>query len=398
MRGIDGVRPRLGIETGSGRLAYRVDGPKGAPVLVLSNSLGTSLEMWEPQMAALTSYYRVVRYDQRGHGDSPAPAGPYDLEALGRDVLALAEALDAERFHFCGLSLGGMVGMWLGTHCPDRLDRLVVACSAPYLGPPEPWLDRAATVRRDGTASIAPGLFARWFTEAFRREEAPVLEAFAAMVARADDEGYASCCEAIAAFDARPEIEKIPVPTLVLAGAEDPVVAPEMAAALAGAIPGSSLTVLAGASHLANVERPEAFSGAVLSHLGGARIERGLVARSGVLGAAHVEASMARAARSGLEAIESFQRLITEYAWGSVWARPAIDRPTRRLVTLALLAGLGRLEEFELHARAALAGDDGVDAELVGEVLLHTAVYAGVPAANAAFSVLERLARERRTA
>ncbi len=385
---------RVPVE-GGGELAYRLDGSgssRTGPWLVLSNSLGTDMSMWDPQMVALTGHFTVLRYDQRGHGASDAPAGAYSIARMGQDVVALLDHLGVESASFLGLSLGGMVGIWLAAHHPDRLDRLVLACTAAELPPASAWEERAAKVRAEGTASLSGTLLGRWFTSRFLGERPDVAVAFTAMVSSCSDEGYASCCEAIAAWQGRDLLGRIDKPTLVVAGRADPVSTPATALELAGDIPGAGLAVLAGASHLANVERSEEFTGAVLAHLAGFGYERGLETRAAVLGRDYVAAAVARAEAPG--AFSSFQRFITEAAWGGVWSRASLDVRTRRLVTLALLAGLGRLEEFALHARAALQseGADRLDAEEIGEALIHAAVYAGVPAANAAFSRLNEVA------
>jgi 3-oxoadipate enol-lactonase/4-carboxymuconolactone decarboxylase len=381
------------IPTSGGELAVRLDGPEDAPLLVLSNSLGTTHTMWDPQVGSLAGHFRVLRYDQRGHGGSTTPTKPFTVDELAGDVVEMIEALGRERCSFVGLSLGGMVGMSLAANNQDRVDRLVLASTSPYMGPPETWLERARSTREDGTASLTEMLLGRWFTAPFLPGHTGVAAQFTAMLAEASDEGYALCCEAIAAMDQRSALSRIAAPTLIVAGADDPVASPETALEMHRAIPGSSLAVISHAAHIANVERAEQFTELVLNHLTGTVFERGMRVRRNVLGHGYVDDAVARAATSGNAAVGSFQRLITEGAWGSVWSRPAIDHRTRRLLTLALLAALGRLEEFGVHARAAMEdeGSSGLDAEAIGEVLIHTAVYAGVPAANAALRVLAGL-------
>lgn len=384
------------VPTRFGHLACREDGLPDAPVLLLSNSLGTSLEMWEPQVVPLARHFRVVRYDQRGHGESSAPPGPYSIEDLGGDVIELLDGLGHEKVSYAGVSLGGMVGMWLAINAPDRIDRLVIASSAPYLGPPEAWHDRAETVRAAGTSSLTEAIFARWFTPSFHEAHPEVLGLFSSMLSAASDEGYSACCEAIAAMDQRDAIHSITAPTLVIAGADDPTTTPALALEMQQAIEGSSLVVLPRCAHIANVERAGEFTEAMLVHLAGTVFDRGLAVRRTVLGASYVDQALARAAGTGSAAVADFQRLITEFAWGSVWSRPGLDVATRRLVTIALLAALGRLDELELHARAAMEDRSagGLDAEQIREVVLHTAVYAGAPAANSALGVIARVCEE----
>ncbi len=226
---------------------------EGRP-LVLSGSLGTSHRMWDPNVDGLAERFRIVRYDQPGHGSSPA--GPRSIEGLAREVLALADELGIDRFAFCGLSLGGMVGIWLGAHAPDRLERLVLCCTAPRLPPREQWLERAATVRERGVEAIADVVVGRWFTPRFDGD----VELWRAMLVSTPAEGYARCCEAIAAMDLREELDRIRVPTTVILGRHDPVLGDESRRMLAQA---GELVEL-DAAHLANVEQPEAFDEAVL--------------------------------------------------------------------------------------------------------------------------------------
>lgn len=376
------------MTAGAVEVAYRLDGAAAGPVVVLSGSLGTSLEMWEPQVPELARWFRVLRYDHRGHGSSPAPPGPYTLDDLGTDAVALLDRLGIERASFVGLSLGGMVAMWVATHHPERVDRLALCCTSPYLGPPAGWAERAAAVRAEGTASLQTTLVERWFTDGFVARHGEVLARFAAMLASADDEGYAACCEAIGAMDQRDAIGSIAAPTLVISGDEDPVVPPTAASALAGAIPGAALSVLAHARHMASTEQAGRFNAALLDHLTGSPYERGLAERRRVLGDDYVERSIGGAN----EYTAPFQHFLTETAWGGVWSRPHLPTESRRIVTIGVLAALGRQEELVLHTTAALAA--GMAPEVIGEVLMQVAVYGGVPAANSAFRAVGSLLEE----
>lgn len=248
-------------------VAYRIDGLETKPALVLSNSLGTTSDLWDAQLPALERDFRVLRYDHPGHGQTEVPAGPVTVEALARDVLELLDRLQLERVSFCGLSLGGMVGMALALDAPERVDRLVLCCTAAYLGPPEGWHERARLVRAGGTAAIAERVLERWFTDPFRDEHPALVARFQALLEATPPEGYSACCEAIAAWDARTSLDAIRAPTLVIAGAEDVAAPPEDAAFLAESIPTAELVVLPDAAHLANVEQPEAFNRALLGHL-----------------------------------------------------------------------------------------------------------------------------------
>lgn len=374
---------------GEAELAYRLDGPAAAPVLVLVNSLGTTHAMWDPQVAGFAGRCRLLRYDQRGHGESSTPDGPYSIADLGGDLVRLLDALEIERASICGLSLGAMVAMWVASHLPERVDRLVLACAAAQLGPPEPWHERAAVVRAGGTRVVVEASLARWFTERFRETRGDVLESVATMLLSSSDEGYALCCEAIASMDQRDALAAITAPTLVLAGALDPVTTPATGLALAGAIVDASFTVLSGASHLANLEQPARFTTAVVDHLAGPLWERGMTARSQVLGAGHV----ARSLSGATDFTQPFQDLITRYAWGDIWTRAGLDRRSRSAITIAMLVALGRFDELNLHIPAGLR--NGLAKEEICEILLQSAIYCGVPTANSAFTVaaaaLERL-------
>ena len=249
------------------KLSYRVDGPETGPALVLSNSIGTTMELWDAQIPALAQSFRVLRYDHPGHGRSPGPEEPLTIEALATGVVELLDGLELECASFCGLSLGGIVGMALALEAPERIDRLALCCTAAYLGPPDGWFERARIVRSAGTGAVAERVAGRWFSDRFRERSPDTVAYFLGMLESTQVEGYAACCEAIAGWDARPTIEAIRTPTLVIAGAEDVATPPADAALLAQSIPGAALVVLPGAAHLANVEQPQLFTKALLEHL-----------------------------------------------------------------------------------------------------------------------------------
>jgi 3-oxoadipate enol-lactonase len=231
---------------------------------MLCNSLGTTLELWEPQLPALAAQFRVLRYDGRGHGRSPVPPGPYAIDELGRDALGLLDELDIESVSFCGLSLGGMVGMWLASEAPDRVDRLVLGCTAPSLPPREQWLERAATVRAEGVSALADAVLGRWFTPSAPES---LRVRFRAMLVATPAEGYAACCEALAGLDLSERLGAIEAPTLVLTGAQDPVVPSEAGERLAASIAGARHETVPGAAHVASAEQPATFTQHVLAHL-----------------------------------------------------------------------------------------------------------------------------------
>ena len=250
------------------RLGFELTGPEGAPVLVLSNSLGTTTAMWDDQLAALQGRFRVLRYDHRGHGGSEVPAGPYTIDDLGLDLLGLLDDLGLERVSFCGLSLGGMVGMWLAARAPERLDRLALCCTSARLNP-DAFRERAARVRAGGMGPLVEEVTARWFTPGFRARAPGTVAGVAAMLAATPEEGYAGCCEAIAAMDLRGDLAAIGAPTLVVAGADDPATPLPHARAIAAAVPHARLAVVADAAHLANIEQPQQVAGLLLDHLSG---------------------------------------------------------------------------------------------------------------------------------
>jgi 3-oxoadipate enol-lactonase len=245
-------------------MTYRIDGPEDAPVLVLSNSLGTDLELWAPNVEHWLGSFRVLRYDLRGHGGSPVSDEPFGVDDLARDVVALLDELEIARASFCGLSLGGAIGQWLAATEPSRLDRLVLACTTARFGDPERWLERAQRVRAVGLEPIADSILARWFTSEMSES---ALAGFREMLLATPAEGYAATCEALSRWDFRGRLAEIQAPTLVIVGAADPVTAPSDVDLLVAGIPDARLVVLDGVAHLANVERPDAFAAAVAEHL-----------------------------------------------------------------------------------------------------------------------------------
>jgi 3-oxoadipate enol-lactonase len=249
-----------------------VDGPDGAPVLVLGSSIGTSTALWEPQVPALARRFRVVRYDHRGHGRSPVPPGPYELADLGGDVVALLDRLGVQRAHLGGLSLGGMVAMWVAAHAPERVDRLALVCTSAKLGPPALWAGRAAAVRTGGMAAIAEPVVARWFPHGYPDDA--MVDRMREVLLATPPEGYAACCAAIEVMDLEPVLPTIAAPTLVIAGGEDPATPPEHAERIAAAVPGARLAIVDGAAHLANLSHPEELTRLLRSFLDESREER----------------------------------------------------------------------------------------------------------------------------
>jgi 3-oxoadipate enol-lactonase len=256
----------VAVASGSGA-AGPLDGPADAPVLVLGNSLGTSSAVWDGQVPTFQGSFRLLRYELPGHGGTPAAAGAYTIGGLAEGVLKLLDALGVERAAYCGISIGGMVGMQLAALAPDRVSALGLVCTSAYLPPAEGWEARAAQVRAAGMASISAAVLGRWFTPAFAARSPEVVRGFAAEFERTDPVGYAGCCDAIAAMDLRPKLPAIAAPTLVLAGAEDPATPPEHGAAIAGLISGARLEVVPDTAHLATVQAAQPVTAALLEHL-----------------------------------------------------------------------------------------------------------------------------------
>lgn len=259
----------VSLETARGAFRVTVDGDTAAPALILSNSLGTTLEMWDPQVAAFSAHYRVIRYDARGHGGSPVTPGPYSFADLGQDVLAVLDALGVEQAAFCGISMGGHTGLWLGVHAGARFNAIAVCNSAAKIGTAQGWNERAAMVREGGQASMqalaesSPG---RWFSAEFVNAQPATVQRAQAWIAGLAPQGYAACCEALATSDLRDDLGRITAPTLLLAGASDPVTTVADAQAMQAGIAGARLAVVS-ASHLSNLEAPAAFNQAVLHFL-----------------------------------------------------------------------------------------------------------------------------------
>jgi 3-oxoadipate enol-lactonase len=248
------------------QLHHQLEGSPDAPVLVLSNSLGTTLEMWDDQAPALAQRLRLVRYDSRGHGRSEVPPGPYTIEDLGRDVLVLLDELGLERVHFCGLSMGGMTGMWLGINAPERIDRLALCATSTHMPPADAWHARASTVRSEGMGAIARAGIERWFSPRGPVERPEAVERMRQGLLDCPPDGYAASCEAIATHDMRERVGAIDAPTLVVAGDQDPVTPPNHATFIADRIEGARLVVLERARHLLNVEHADRVTSELLDH------------------------------------------------------------------------------------------------------------------------------------
>ncbi len=373
----------------SARLFYRLEGISEKPVLILSHSIGTDHAMWTPQVPDLLSHFQVLRYDTRGHGASEVTAGEYSIELLGRDVLGLVDSLRVRKFAFCGLSLGGAIGQWLGVNAGDRVTSLVLANTSPKFGERSNWEARIKMVREGGMAAIVEMVMQRFFSPQTLATPSTYTSMIKLALLGTDPVGYIGCCAAIRDFDSRETLRNILVPTLVISGDRD-VSTPWAGNGeiLAGEIPRAHSLRLP-AAHLSNLERPRSFLAALLEFLlpkphDAQRYEAGFAMRRSTLGDDYVD----RATAATNDFNREFQDLITRYAWGSIWTRPQLDLRTRRLLVLATMAALGRWEEFAMHVRSGLRHE--LEPCDLKELLLQTAIYAGVPAANTAFHIAQK--------
>ncbi|QIY99675.1 3-oxoadipate enol-lactonase [Streptomyces sp. S1D4-11] len=364
-------------------LNHLAEGPETAPPLLLGPSLGTSYALWDEVAPDLSATHRVVRWDLPGHGGSaPDLIGPgATVEDLAALVLDLADSLGVDRFAYAGVSLGGAVGLHLAVHHPERVSSLAVICSSAHFNGSKPWEERAELVRREGLAALAENANSRWFTPGF------TVPRLIEDQRNADPEAYAACCDALADFDLRDRLPEISAPTLLIAGRQDPATPPAHLREIADAVASATLVELPGASHLAPAQCPTAVLTALRAHFdGGAK--RGMEVRREVLGDAHVDRAQARQTPFTAR----FQDFISRYAWGEIWTDPTLSRRERSMITLTALIAHGHYDELAMHVRAARR--NGLTPEEIGAVLLQTAVYCGVPAANSAFATAQRVLAE----
>jgi 3-oxoadipate enol-lactonase/4-carboxymuconolactone decarboxylase len=357
-------------------------------LLVLGPSLGTTISLWNPAVAALTASggrraTRILRFDLPGHGVSPVATEPFTMAELADAVLRLVDEAGGGRFHYAGVSLGGAIGIELALRHPERVLSLAIFNSDARIGSPQTWTDRAAQVTAQGTSSLIGATPARWFAADFIAREPAVASGILSDLSETDDASYAFCCGALGGFDRSADVGAIALPTIAVSGSGDPVTTPDAVEHLARAIPGARYVEIPNASHLAAVEKP-AEAAAILADLlasAGDLYSRGMRTRRAVLGDAHVDAAQAKITAE----TASFQEFITRYAWGDVWSRPELSCRERSIATLASLVTGSHEHEIAMHERAALT--NGLSRIEIAEVMLHTALYAGLPPANRALAI-----------
>ncbi|MEU8202244.1 4-carboxymuconolactone decarboxylase [Streptosporangium sp. NPDC049046] len=383
--------------------AVRLGGSPRLPLLVLGPSLGTSARtLWSSTAKHLSGHFEVIAWDLPGHGTNSIVAEPFTMAELAIGVLAMVDDVLAERdavdtsFVYAGDSVGGAVGLHLLLDAPQRIDSAVVLCTGAKIGEAQAWRDRAATVRASGTPAVLERSASIWFADGFLERDPETGAALLHALQNTDAEGYALVCEAIASHDVRDRLADIQQPVLAIAGREDVPTPPASLEEIADGVKNGHLVVLDGVAHLAPAEQPAEVARLILAHASGEPLvdepltvaevrDAGMKTRREVLGDAHVD----RVTASATDFTTEFQELITQYAWGSIWTRPGLDRRSRSLITLTALVARGHHEEFAMHVRAART--NGLTNDEIKELLLQTAIYCGVPDANTAFRIAQEV-------
>jgi 3-oxoadipate enol-lactonase/4-carboxymuconolactone decarboxylase len=369
-------------------LAVRSDAPD-ARLIVLGPSLGTTSALWDVVASALAADYRVLRFDLPGHGFSPPASEPFTIAELAEAVLALVDSVGGGSFAYAGDSTGGAIGVELAARHPGRVTSLAVFSAAVRFGTPEGWRDRAARVRDSGTASVVGLSVERWFAPGYLDRDPGPGAASLDRLLSIDDESYALCCDALADYDGTRSAASIGIPVVCATGESDVATTPDEVEGLASQIPGARFVGIAGAGHLPVMERPaesvdiirSVLRPAATGALGDDTRAAGMAVRRAVLGDAHVDAANARITPETAD----FQDFITRYAWGEIWSRPGLTRRERSFITLASLVTGGHENEIAMHVRAGLT--NGLSRAEISEAIMHTALYAGLPAANSAFAI-----------
>lgn len=381
----------------------QLGGDARKPLLVCGPSLGTSAtSLWSAAATRLSDTFHVVAWDLPGHGRSAAPAAEFDMVSLAEGVLERVDRILDERGEpdgavaYAGDSVGGAVGLQLMLDHPERVRAAVLLCSGAKIGEPAGWRERADLVRSSGTPAVVEISAKRWFAPGFLDREPAVGADLLHALQSADSAGYAGVCDALATFDVRARLADVKAPVLAIAGADDGATPPESLREIADGVPDGRLVVLDRVAHLAPAEAPSEVARLIRTHLEADRSptrdevrDAGMGVRRAVLGDAHVD----RATAAITEFTGDFQELITEYAWGSIWTRPGIDRRMRSAITLTALVAGGHHDELAMHVRAART--NGLSDDEIKEVLLQSAIYCGVPAANSAFRIAQATLAER---
>ena len=359
--------------------------------LVFINSLGTDWRIWQSVVAELDDF-EIIVYDKRGHGLSDVGTANTTIDEATADLAALLNALDRPQVALCGVSVGGMIALNFAAQYPARVSRLILSNTSYQIGTAQAWQDRINTVTEQGMAAIVEPIMARWFSTAYR-EQSSAMPIWRNMLKNCSTTGYVATCAAIRDADLKAQAQAITAPTLVLAGGQDQSTPPEVVQALAQQIKTAHYHEISGVGHLPSIEAPQEVARLLRRFLidpalDDQRHAHGMQVRRSVLGHAHVDRAEARKTDFDLP----FQAFITEYAWGSVWARPGLSRRQRSLLTIALMAALGHEEELAMHFRAAR--NTGASWEQIQETLLQVAIYAGVPAANIAFRIAKEVIAE----
>jgi 3-oxoadipate enol-lactonase/4-carboxymuconolactone decarboxylase len=370
--------------------------PSAGPLLLLGTSIGTSAAaLWSASAALLGERFHVVAWDLPGHGRNTEPVSAgFTMAELASGVLALADQVLTDRgepggrLYYAGDSLGGAVGLQALLDAPDRILAAVLLCTGAKIGTAGGWRERAARVRASGTTVVINQSVERWFAPGFLERDPDVGGRLLDSLRAADAEAYALACEALADFDVRARLAEIAVPVLAVAGAEDVATQADLLREIADGVQRGALQILDGVAHLAPAEAPQEVAKLIMKHLdadepGADRYAAGMQVRRQVLGDAHVD----RATSATTDFTRDFQQLITEYAWGSIWTRPGLDRRSRSMITLTALVARGHHEELAMHIRAARR--NGLSVNEIKEVLLQTAIYCGVPDANTAFRIAQ---------
>jgi 3-oxoadipate enol-lactonase / 4-carboxymuconolactone decarboxylase len=376
--------------------------PSAGPLLLLGNSIGTSgAALWSASAAFLGERFHVVAWDLPGHGENTEPvATGFTMGELAAGVMAFADRVLTERgepggaLYYAGDSLGGAVGLQVLLDAPDRIIAAVLLCTGAKIGDADGWRERARQVRASGTAVVVNQSVDRWFAPGFLEREPQVGSRLLDSLRAADPEAYALACEALADFDVRSRLGEIAVPVLAVAAAEDIATPPESLAEIADGVQRGALQLLDGVAHLAPAEAPEEVARLIMAHFEGPVADRyaaGMRVRREVLGDDHVD----RATAAATDFTRDFQQLITEYAWGTIWTRPGLDRRSRSMITLTALVARGHHEELAMHVQAARR--NGLSVDEIKEVLLQTAIYCGVPDANTAFRIAQAALAEEET-